>query len=108
MFMTGLKDSIFNSIDKLDKWIFKNEWKDYDPFDGLSAKVLNPLTFNNHYLKIILQQSIRRFPFNLRPFLGIKKETSSKGMGFCALGYLRLYQATNEGRYLKKTKLCLR
>jgi rhamnogalacturonyl hydrolase YesR len=53
------------------------------------------------------QQSVRRFPFNLRPLLAITRATSSKGMGFCALGYLRMYQATNKQEYLDKMKRCL-
>jgi len=98
---------ISDSINKLDQWITKNEWKAYDPFDGFNAKVLSTLTFNNHYLKIVLQQSVRRLPINLRPILGIKKETSSKGMGFCALGYLKLYQAIQQEEFLQKMKFCL-
>jgi rhamnogalacturonyl hydrolase YesR len=58
-------------------------------------------------MRIILQQSVRRFPINIRPFLGIKKETSSKGMGFCALGYLNLYQIKKETKYLEKMQYCL-
>ncbi len=105
--MGDFKHLIFDSIDKLDLRISKKEWRAYDPFEGLNAKVLGWLTFKNHYLKIILQQSVRRFSLNLRPILGIKKEKSSKGMGFCALGYLRLYQATAEEKYLQKVKFCL-
>ncbi len=100
-------DEIFKSIKKLDKWITKNNWKAYDPFDGLSAKTSNLLTFNNHYLRIILQQSVRRFPINLRPILGIKKQSSTKGTGSCALGYLKLLQATQQNEYLEKMKYCL-
>ena len=101
--MTIIRDS----INKLDKWITENDWKDYDPFDGLSSKVANFFTFNNHYLRIALQQSVRRFPINLRPILGIKKTTGSKGMGFCALGYLKLYKATRKEEYLNKMRHCL-
>ena len=98
---------ISNGIYNLEQWIMKNAWKAYDPFDGLNARMLGTLTFDNHYLRIILQQSVRRFPINMRPLLGIKMETSSKGMGFCSLGYLKLYQATENVEYLKKMKFCL-
>lgn len=101
------KDLLFNSLQKLDNWLVRNEWKAYDPFDGLNSKGLSTLTFNNHYLRIILQQSVRRFPLNLRPILGIKRETSSKGMGYCGLAYLKLYQATQKGEYLNKLRNCL-
>jgi rhamnogalacturonyl hydrolase YesR len=103
--MTGT--SLLQSISRLDHWLTLNDWKDYDPFDGLSMPNADLLTRNNHYLRIALQQTVRRFPINLRPLLGIKKVRGSKGMGFCALGYLRLYQATGENHYLDRTKFCL-
>ena len=101
------KAIIEESITKLDEWITKNNWKDYDPFDGLSSRFADIITFDNHYLRIFMQQSVRRFPFNVRPILGIKKETSSKGMGFCALGYLNLYKMKPERKYLDKLNYCL-
>ncbi len=104
--MSGLI-SIHNSLKKLDDWIAKNNWKAYDPFDGLSSKASRLMTFNDHYLRIAWQQSVRRFPINLRPLLGIRKQTSGKGMGFCALGYLKLYQATQKKEYLDKSTYCL-
>lgn len=101
------KNVLLESIDKLDQWITRNNWKAYDPFDGLSADMLSILTFNNHYLRIALQQTVRRFPVNLRPLIGIKKATSSKGMAFCALGYLKMHQATQNNIYIEKAQICL-
>ncbi|GAI08662.1 unnamed protein product, partial [marine sediment metagenome] len=97
---------LIKSIEKLDKWVEKNDWKAYDPFDGLNSR-LSFFTFNNKYLSIALQQSIRRFPINLRPLVGVKKETSSKGMGFFAAGYLKLYKLFKHNEYLDKVLLCL-
>ena len=105
--MNNLKPFIFERMNRLDQWIVENDWKAYDPFDGLSSQVLEPLTFNNHYLRIAVQQFVRRFPFNIRPFVGISPQTSSKGMGFCALGYLKLYQATGSEAYHSKVRHCL-
>ena len=105
--MNNYKQLLVNRINKLDEWITKNQWKAYDPFDGLISPLLSSLTLGNHYLRIAVQQGIRRFPVNLRPLVGIKKETSSKGMGFCALAYLKMYQATNDTRYLDKMRFCL-
>lgn len=98
---------IENSIKKLDEWITKNNWKDYDPFDGLSSRFADSITFDNHYMRIVMQQSVRRFPINMRPILGIKKATSSKGMGYCSLGYLNLYKVKHEKEYLDKLTTCL-
>ena len=98
---------IGRSVQKLDEWITANDWKAYDPFDGLSATRFGLGRVKNHYLRIVIQQSVRRLAFNVRPLLGIEPQTSSKGMGFCALGYLHLYRATRDDRYLEKLKYCL-
>jgi uncharacterized protein YyaL (SSP411 family) len=87
---------------KLYGWLEKNQFKAYDTFDGLSSPLLRPLTFERPLLRTVLLQGVRRFPINLRPILGIKREVSTKGMGFLARGYLRLYQATRDTRWLER------
>src|SRR5215469_2366613 len=91
----ALKGQLHESLKRLFEWLERNDYRGYDTFDGLSA-FLRPLTFENKFLRISLQQAVRRFPLNTRPFLGIKKGHSSKGMGFLARGFLRLYQTTGE------------
>jgi len=101
------KSRIFESICKLSDWLEKNDYRAYDTFDGLSSKLLRPLTFENKLLLITLQQSVRRFPINLRPLLGIVKGHSTKGMGFIAKGYIRLNEATGDARWNAKAEFAL-
>jgi rhamnogalacturonyl hydrolase YesR len=102
-----VKDELFRSISLLSNWLEKNDYKGYDTFDGLSARFLRPFTFETKILRITLQQSVRRFILNLRPLLGIKKSHSSKGMGFLARGFLRLYQSTGDDLWREKAELAL-
>lgn len=96
-----------NSLAQLECWVEHADWKGYDTFDGLSSPYARILTLNRPLLKIIWQQGVRRFPLNLRPVLGIKPSTSSKGMGFFAQGYLGLYQASHKEAHLRKARFCL-
>jgi rhamnogalacturonyl hydrolase YesR len=91
----------------LSGWLERNDYRGYDTFDGLSAKFLRPLTFETKMLRIVLQQSVRRFPLNLRPLLGIKKSHSTKGMGFLARGFIRLHQATGDATWKEKAEAML-
>jgi len=102
----ALKGQIYESLKRLFEWLDRNDYRGYDTFDGLSA-FLRPLTFENKFLRISLQQSVRRFPLNTRPLLGIKKGHSSKGMGFLARGFLRLHQATGEQVWREKAEFAL-
>jgi hypothetical protein len=106
--VTQEQQRIAQSIDALHSWLKKADWKGYDTFDGLSSPLAPILTFNNHYLRIVWQQSIRRFPLNLRPLLGIRPSQGSKAMGFLAQGYLTLYQIYGRPEYLDHAKMCLK
>ncbi|MBL4575677.1 MAG: hypothetical protein JKY51_06215, partial [Opitutaceae bacterium] len=100
--------NIQDSLLKLEEWSSAEDWKAYDTFDGLSSPFSGILTLGGiPFLKQCLQQGVRRFPANIRPLLMIKKAHSSKGMGFFAQGYLRLYQMTNDEAYLQKMHHCL-
>jgi len=101
------KDHLYGSIRRLSDWLERNDYSGYDTFDGLNAKLLRPLTFNNRFLLTALQQGVRRFPINLRPLLGIKKSRSTKGMGFMARGFIRLHEATGDPAWRDKAEFVL-
>jgi hypothetical protein len=101
------KTRIYESIQRLSDWLVKNDYRGYDTFDGLSSKLLRPLTFNNPFLRIALQQGVRRFPVNVRPLVGVAKSRSTKGMGFLARGFMRLHAATGDDSWGDQAKLAL-
>jgi hypothetical protein len=103
----GVKEQIQTSIRSLANWLERNDYRGYDTFDGLNARYLRWLTFDNKLLLTILQQGVRRFPINIRPILGIKKERSTKGMGFLARGFIRLHRATGEPAWREKAESAL-
>lgn len=102
-----MKTKVHDSIHRLAEWLEKNDYRGYDTFDGLNARYLRPLTFNSPFLRTVLQQGVRRFPINLRPLLGIAPSRSTKGMGFLARGFLRLYDATGDPAWRDKAKHAL-
>src|SRR5215471_3938907 len=103
---TAIKNFV-NSLSKLDLWVERADWKAYDTFDGLSSPYAKALLEGRPFLRRCWQQGVRRFPLNVRPLLGIKPATSSKGMGFFAQGYLRLYQTSGKEEWLAKMRFCL-
>jgi hypothetical protein len=97
---------IESSLNKVQSWVERHDYKGYEPFDGLSSW-FRPLTFGNPFLERILMQVVRQSPFNLRPLLGITPKESTKGRGYMAWGYLILYQSTGRSELLKKAVDCL-
>jgi len=104
---SDLKLRVYESITRLSDWLERYDYRAYDPFDGLSARFLRPLTFNSKLLRTVLQQGVRRFPLNLRPLLGIARSHSTKGMGFLARGFLRLHEATGDAAWRDKAEFAL-
>lgn len=102
-----LNEGLREALLKLESWVQRANWMAYDTFDGLSSPYAKFCTLGNPFLKQVWQQAVRRFPLNLRPILGIRPGMSTKGMGFFAQGYLRLYQTYGKAEYLEKMRFCL-
>jgi rhamnogalacturonyl hydrolase YesR len=99
-------DETKRSLDRVQQWVERHNYRAYEPFDGLSSWA-RPLTFGNLFAQRILQQTIRQSPFNLRPLMGVTPKDSTKGQGYMAWGYLLLYRATEQEAYLEKAVRCL-
>ncbi|MBZ5581653.1 MAG: hypothetical protein LAQ30_05500 [Acidobacteriia bacterium] len=106
-FAPDTKGRIYESIHRLSEWLEANHYCGYDPFDGLSARLLRPFTFNSALLRTVLQQGVRRLPINVRPIVGVARSRSTKGMGFLARGFLRLYDATGDRAWQDKAACAL-
>jgi hypothetical protein len=98
---------LHESICRLSKWLERNDYRGYDTFDGLNSRLLRPLTFENKFLRMALQQGVRRFPVNVRPWIGIARSHSTKGMGFLARGFMRMHEATGETVWRDKASFAL-
>ena len=101
-----MADIVLKSIDSVEDWVEKHDYKGYEPFDGLTS-YLYKFTFGSRLLRQILQQSIRRFPLNIRPILGVKPLDSTKGRGYMAWGYIKRFEATNKNKFKEKAFSCL-
>lgn len=101
-----MKPMLEESIKKVGKWVEDNDYKAYDPADGLTS-YLRPLTFGNLFLDRLLLQLVWRSPINLRLLLGIKPLDSFIGRGYMAWGYLTMLKITGNENYKHKAVSCL-
>lgn len=92
---------VVKSFNKLKDYCEREHYKGWDPFDGLNSKVLKsvlPLK-SSSTLRLVIIQCLKRFPWNLRPILGVPKEYNAKGIGLFLQGYcnlLRLSEKTSD------------
>ena len=87
------------SLEKLELWCRKNDFKGYDPYDTLNSYI--PFKLFGNYISAIAIQIQKRNPINIRPLLGVKKEHNPKAMGLFLKSYCILYKKTKNEKYLK-------
>lgn len=88
-------------FEKLKDYLEKENFKGHDPFDALNSPILKALSFNNRFLRIAFIQILKRFPFNIRLILGIRKQYNPKGIGLFLWAYAKLYRIEKNSKYLE-------
>ncbi len=92
------KKNIHESADKLLRFIEKEQFKGWDPYDLLNSPV--PFRFFGHMAQAVVVQAGKLLPFNVRPILFVKKGLTPKGLGLLLSAYCNLYKKTNEQKFL--------
>lgn len=93
-----------NIFAKLEEYMISNNFKGYDPHDGLNSPILKTLTFGNRFSGILFLQLLKRLPVNLRPMLLIKKGVNPKGFGILISAYVLRHKVSKNKYDTEKTK----
>ena len=89
---------VIESFKSLKDYCEKEQYKGWDPYDGLNSKVahwLLPLRFSA-VLRLCVIQGFKRCPVNLRTLALVPKEHNAKGIGLFLQGYCNLLKAVRE------------
>lgn len=96
---------INESFDSLISYCEKENYKGWDPYDGLNSWLTQKTPLGkSRFFRLTWIQLFKRNPLNLRPLFGIKKEYNPKGLGLFLIGYCNLYNKTNKKEYFDKIK----
>ena len=100
-----MKETVQKSIDAVAGWVETHNYQAYDPGDG-ELSYLRYFTFDIHFLQRLLTAAVLRTPIHIRPWIGIKPHTSTKGMGYMGWGYVKMYALTRNEDYRRKAESC--
>lgn len=80
------------------------QYKGYDPYDGLNSSLFQhlPIIKNNRYARLAWIQFFKRSPINFRTIVGVKKDYNPKALGLFLSGYCNLYKNKPCKEYLDK------
>jgi hypothetical protein len=85
---------IKDAADKLIHYIESENYKGYDPYDGLHSYLFSiPILGTNKKIRFLGQQFIKRFPINIRPLLGIQKGLNPVTAGLCLQAYGNMWES---------------
>lgn len=85
---------VLTSFIKLEKYCKEEDFKGWDPYDGLTSKVFKslPIFPNKRLTRLIWIQLIKKLPFNLRGVLRVEKDYNPKGLALFISGYCKISQ----------------
>lgn len=96
-----IQNAFKNLIDHCEK----ENYKGWDPYDGLNSWVIQKTPLGkSRFFRLAWIQLFKRNPINLRPLFGIKKDYNPKGLGLFLIGYCNLYTKTKNKEYLEKIR----
>lgn len=88
-----IENKFRNSFEQLKNYCEKEEYKGWDPYDGLNSKLFRAFGLHNFkYPRLAWIQAFVRSPFNLRNILLVPKQYNPKGLGLFLIGYCNLYK----------------
>ena len=97
--------NITNSFHKLKDYCESQDYKGWDPYDGLNSKLFQGSPLKNWgFARLAWIQAFKLNPINLRSLLKVPKQHNSKGIGLFLSGYCNLYKVAESGNIAFGTK----
>ena len=108
-----MKENIFiTSLKILKDYCESENFKGWDPYDGLSSKVFQSTPLKDWDLaRLVWIQTFKRNPINLRKLFLVPKEYNAKGIAIFLTGYCNLYkywQQTSNPQFGNEEELLIR
>lgn len=93
---------VIASFVNLKSYCEAEQYKGWDPYDGLNSKLAHwflPLR-HSAILRLCVIQGFKRSPINLRRLALVPKQHNAKGIGLFLQGYCNLYKIVKENSFL--------
>ncbi len=89
-----MNNVIVDSFNRLKSYCESENFKGWDPYDGLNSRVFQSLPFlkKSALCRLVMIQGFKRCPVNLRWVAMVPKEHNAKGIGLFLQGYCNLYR----------------
>jgi len=95
---------LLDAFIKLRTYCEKEDFKGWDPYDGLNSKLFNAIPLLNHsaIARLVMIQGFKRCPVNLRSIARIPKSYNAKGIGLCLQAYCNVHELLSKAPHLEE------
>lgn len=99
-----MKSLIDKSFTQLTSYCESEDFKGWDPFDGLTSRFFQAIPFvrTNKFCRLAWIQFFKRSPVNFRRLFLVKKQHNSKGLALFIIAYCNMYEKTGDTAILAK------
>jgi rhamnogalacturonyl hydrolase YesR len=98
-------NNVVHSFSKLQSYCETEDFKGWDPYDGLNSKIFRATGLQKWDLaRLAWIQGFKRSPINFRKLLKVPKQHNAKGIGLFLNGYCNLYTLAERGEERFGTK----
>jgi len=99
-----MNNEISQIIDKLKAYCESEDFKGYDPYDGLNSRVFQAIPFisKSRLMRLVWIQAFKRSPLNIRSLAGVRKDFNAKALGLFLSGYCNLFNENPMPEYKAK------
>lgn len=92
-----MSNRYLQSLGALRRYCEKEQFKGWDPYDGLNSRVFRAIPFASRsaLCRLAVIQGFKRCPVNLRRLALVPKQHNAKGIGLFLQGYCNLWRAVD-------------
>src|SRR4051794_34179528 len=90
-FETADQTTVRVTLQKLQTYCERHEWAGYEPYDATNSKLFTAIPILDCRLpRLVLTQTLKRSPINVRPLLFIRKTQNPKAIAIFLTGFVKL------------------
>lgn len=99
-----MNDKVIESLASLKRYCEKEEFKGWDPYDGLNSRLFQAIPFlkRSALCRLVTIQGFKRCPVNLRRLALVPKQHNAKGIGLFLQGYCNLYHLVGDDKAMSE------
>jgi hypothetical protein len=93
-----MMEIVEKSFEKLENYCRNENFKGWDPYDGLNSPFFQSIPFisKNRIARLLWIQIFKRSPINFRKIAGVKKDYNPKSLGLFLSAYCNMYSKNSE------------